>query len=34
MKDGKAAIDQTLCVGCTVCGQVCPVGAIERDGDK
>lgn len=29
-KDGKATIDQTLCVGCNVCGQVCPFGAIER----
>ncbi|MEA5039189.1 MAG: indolepyruvate ferredoxin oxidoreductase subunit alpha [Clostridiaceae bacterium] len=30
MKDGKAFIDETLCVGCTVCAQVCPFGAIER----
>lgn len=30
MKDGKAAIDETLCVGCTVCAQACPFGAIER----
>ena len=29
-KDGKAHIDQTLCVGCNVCGQACPFGAIER----
>jgi indolepyruvate ferredoxin oxidoreductase alpha subunit len=34
LKDGKAAIDQTLCVGCTVCAQVCPFGAIERVGEK
>ncbi|WP_034446254.1 indolepyruvate ferredoxin oxidoreductase subunit alpha [Butyrivibrio sp. AE2032] len=27
MKDGKAAIDNTLCVGCNVCSQLCPVGA-------
>jgi indolepyruvate ferredoxin oxidoreductase alpha subunit len=33
MKDGKATIDQTLCVGCTVCNQVCPFGAIEKDGE-
>ncbi|MFR8333944.1 MAG: 4Fe-4S binding protein [Oscillospiraceae bacterium] len=30
MKDGKSAIDPTLCVGCTVCAQVCPVDAISR----
>ena len=29
MKDGKAAIDATLCVGCNVCSQLCPVGAFE-----
>ncbi|MDD5800256.1 MAG: indolepyruvate ferredoxin oxidoreductase subunit alpha [Coriobacteriales bacterium] len=28
-KDGKAAIDQTQCTGCTLCEQVCPVGAIS-----
>ena len=33
MKDGKATIDQTLCVGCTVCSQVCPFGAIEKEGE-
>lgn len=30
MKDGKAHIDETLCVGCTVCAQICPFDAIER----
>lgn len=30
MKDGKANIDSTLCVGCEVCAQVCPFDAIER----
>ncbi len=30
MKDGKAYIDETLCVGCTVCAQICPFDAIER----
>jgi indolepyruvate ferredoxin oxidoreductase alpha subunit len=33
MKDNKAFIDQTQCVGCTVCAQVCPFDAIERLGD-
>lgn len=33
MKDGNATIDQTLCVGCTVCNQVCPFGAIEKEGE-
>jgi indolepyruvate ferredoxin oxidoreductase alpha subunit len=30
---GKASIDATLCMGCTSCVQVCPVGAICR-GDN
>ncbi len=30
---GKASIDTTLCMGCTSCVQVCPVGAISR-GEK
>jgi indolepyruvate ferredoxin oxidoreductase alpha subunit len=29
-RDGQATIDATLCIGCTVCAQVCPFGAIER----
>jgi len=29
----KAAIDPLLCTGCTVCMQVCPVGAIERKSE-
>ena len=28
MKDGKARIDNTLCVGCGVCSQLCAFGAI------
>jgi len=28
MKDGKARIDKTLCVGCGVCEQLCAFGAI------
>ena len=27
--DGKVTIDQSLCTGCTLCAQVCPVGAVE-----
>ncbi|MBQ3048442.1 MAG: 4Fe-4S binding protein, partial [Oscillospiraceae bacterium] len=27
-KDGKARIDETLCVGCDVCKQMCKFGAI------
>ncbi len=29
MRDGKAHIDDTLCVGCKVCSQMCKVGALE-----
>ena len=29
MKDGKAFIDNTLCVGCGVCAQLCKYGAFE-----
>ncbi|MBO5019621.1 MAG: indolepyruvate ferredoxin oxidoreductase subunit alpha, partial [Clostridia bacterium] len=31
MKDGKAVIDATLCVGCGVCEQLCAFGAIGGD---
>ena len=30
-KDGKAVIDQTQCVGCNVCSQLCPFDAIGRE---
>ena len=30
-KGGKARIDQTLCVGCGVCAQLCAFGAIEGE---
>ena len=29
MKNGRASIDATLCVGCKVCEQLCAFGAIE-----
>ena len=30
-EEGKAVIDRTQCVGCTVCAQVCPFGAIVKE---
>lgn len=33
MKDGKAHIDATLCVGCEVCEQLCAFGAIVKGGE-
>ena len=29
IKEGKASIDQTLCVGCEVCSQLCKFGALQ-----
>ena len=31
LENGKAVIDRTQCVGCTVCAQVCPFDAIEKE---
>ena len=31
VNDGQAKIDRNQCVGCTVCAQVCPMGAIEKE---
>ena len=28
VREGKARIDDTLCVGCGVCSQLCKVGAL------
>ena len=33
LTDGKASIDATLCVGCGVCGKLCPFDAIGRKGE-
>lgn len=34
MKDGKAYVDPTQCVGCGVCTQLCPVSAFECPESK
>ena len=31
VKDGRVAIDDTLCTGCSLCSQICPVGAISKE---
>ena len=33
-EDGHTVIDDYLCTGCGVCTQVCPFGAIVKDGDS
>ena len=30
MKNGKACIDHTQCVGCGICGEICKFGAIVK----
>ena len=34
MREGKAHVDFTQCVGCGVCEQLCPVGAFESTGKE
>lgn len=34
LEDGKVKIEPSLCFGCSICAQVCPVGAIERNGGQ
>ena len=33
IKDGRVAIDETLCTGCGLCKQICPVNAISGGDD-
>ena len=33
MKDGKAVVDNTLCTGCGVCGQLCKFDALKAEED-
>ena len=32
LKDSQVCIDTSLCTGCSLCSQVCPTGAISRNG--
>ena len=34
IKNGKAHVDNTLCVGCNVCSQLCSFGAFESTGKE
>ena len=34
MKDGKARVDETLCVGCGICTQLCPADAFASTGKE
>ncbi len=34
IKDKKAHVDETLCVGCGVCEQLCPVSAFESTAEE
>lgn len=33
VSQGKAVIEPAMCYGCSICAQVCPVGAIEKGGE-
>jgi indolepyruvate ferredoxin oxidoreductase alpha subunit len=34
IRDKKAVVDATLCIGCGVCTQLCRFGAFESDGKE
>ena len=34
IKEGKARVDDTLCVGCGICTQLCPMDAFESTGKE
>ena len=34
VRDGKAHVDDTLCVGCGVCSQLCPKDAFQGTGKE
>ena len=34
IKEGKAHVDDTLCVGCGICTQLCPMDAFESTGKE
>lgn len=34
LENGKPMIEKSLCTGCSLCAQVCPCGAIEREPQK
>ena len=34
IKNGKAVVDQTLCVGCGLCSSLCAFDAFDKGGDK
>jgi len=33
-KSGKSKVDEVICVGCGVCTDVCPEGAIQKEETK
>ena len=33
-KNGKVTVNEALCVGCMLCAEVCPYGAIEKIGEE